>query len=169
MFFVKHIEYHIKGESKMAKRKVEDIVYDLAKPITDRNNFEIVEVELKKEGPDWYLRLYIDKEGGITITDCQTVSEEMSELLDETDPIEQSYIFEVSSPGIDRPLKTDRDFEKNNGKLIEIKLFSPLDGKKVFEGILKGHTADQVEIEADGKAMEFEKSTIALIRPVIKF
>ncbi|MGE5676764.1 MAG: ribosome maturation factor RimP [Pseudomonadota bacterium] len=153
----------------MAKRKVEDIAYDLAKPITDRYNFEIVEVEYKKEGADWYLRLYIDKEGGITVDDCQTVSEEMSDLLDEADPIEHAYIFEVSSPGIDRPLKTDRDYEKNNGKLIEIKLFSPINGKKVFEGILKGHTAEKVEIEAEGVALQIEKSAIALIRPAIKF
>jgi ribosome maturation factor RimP len=153
----------------MTKRKVEDIVYDLAKPITDRNNFELVEVEFKKEGADWYLRVYVDKEGGITIDDCQSVSQELDELIDQADPIEQSYIFEVSSPGIDRPLKTDRDYEKNNGKLVEIKLFSPLDGKKAYEGILKGHTAENVEIEADGRDILIEKSSIALIRPVIKF
>ncbi len=153
----------------MAKRKVEDIVYDLAKPITDRNNFELVEVEFKKEGADWYLRVYLDKEEGITIDDCQAVSQELSDLLDQADPIEQSYIFEVSSPGIDRPVKTDRDFEKNNGKLVEVKLFTQINGKKVYEGILKGHTAEVVEIEADGKDMQIEKSSIALIRPVIKF
>jgi len=154
----------------MAKRKVEDIVYELAKPVTDRYNFEIVEVEYKKEGPDWYLRLYIDKEGGITIDDCQSVSEELSGLLDEADPIEQSYIFEVSSPGVERPLKTDRDYEKNNGKLIEIKLFTPLNGKKVYEGILRGHTPGVVEIEAeDGNTVQVDKGAIALIKPVIKF
>lgn len=153
----------------MAKRKVEDIVYELARPITDRYSFEIVEVEFKKEGSDWYLRLYIDKEGGITIEDCQTVSEELSGLLDEADPIEQSYIFEVSSPGVERPLKTDRDYEKNNGKLIEIRLFTPLNGKKVYEGILRGHTADVVEIETDGKPVQVEKGAIALIKPVIEF
>jgi ribosome maturation factor RimP len=153
----------------MAKRKVEDIVHELAKPIIDRNNFELVEIEFKKEGPDWYLRVYIDKEGGITIDECKSVSEELSDLLDVVDPIEQSYIFEVSSPGIDRPLKTDRDYEKNNGKLIEIKLFSPLDGKKVYEGILNGHTTDEVQIEAEGKMLKINKSSIALIRPVVKF
>lgn len=153
----------------MAKRKVEDIVYELARPITDRYSFEIVEVEFKKEGSDWYLRLYIDKEGGITIEDCQTVSEELSGLLDEADPIEQSYIFEVSSPGVERPLKTDRDYEKNNGKLIEIRLFTPLNGKKVYEGILRGHTAETVEIETDGKPVQIEKGAIALIKPVIEF
>ena len=153
----------------MAKRKVEDIVYELAKPIIDRKNFELVEVEYKKEGADWYLRVYIDKEDGITIDDCQSVSQELSDLIDQADPIEQSYIFEVSSPGIDRPLKTDRDYEKNNGKLVEVKLFTQLNGKKAYEGILKGHTAEKVEIEADGKDMHIEKSSIALIRPVIKF
>lgn len=153
----------------MAKRKVEDVVYDLAKPIIDRNNFELVEIEFKKEGADWYLRVYIDKEGGITIDDCEAVSRELSDLLDEADPIEQSYIFEVSSPGIDRPLKTDRDYEKNIGKLIEIKLFSPLNGKKAYEGILKGHSKEAVDIEADSKEIRIEKSSIALIRPVIKF
>lgn len=153
----------------MAKRKVEDIVYELAKPIVDRKNFELVEIEFKKEGPDWYLRVYVDKDGGITIDDLQSVSEELSDFLDDTDPIEQSYIFEVSSPGIDRPLKTDRDYEKNNGNQIEIKLFSPSDGKKVFEGILKGHTTDKVEIEVDGKILHIDKSSIALIRPVVKF
>ncbi len=153
----------------MAKRKVEDIAYELAKPITDRYNFELVEVEYKKEGSDWYLRLYIDKEGGITIQDCQSVSEEMSSLLDEADPIEQSYIFEVSSPGLERPLKTDRDYEKNNGKLIEIRLFTPLNGKKVYEGILRGHTAEAVEIEMDGKPVQLGKDAIALIKPVIEF
>ncbi|MDD3706365.1 MAG: ribosome maturation factor RimP [Clostridiaceae bacterium] len=153
----------------MAKRKVEDIVFELAKPIIDRYNFELVEIEFKKEGPDWFLRVYIDKEGGITIDDCQSVSEELSDLLDEADPIEQSYIFEVSSPGIDRPLKTERDYRKNNGKPIEIKLFSPMDGKKVIEGILKGHTDTTVEIEVEGKGINIEKESIALIRPLIKF
>lgn len=153
----------------MAKRKVEDIVYELAKPVIDRKNFELVEVEFKKEGADWYLRIYIDKEGGITIDDCQEVSEEISDLLDEADPIEQSYIFEVSSPGIDRPLKTDRDYEKNRGKEVEVKLFSPLDGKKAIEGILKGHTPEKVELEINGQEVQIDKSSIALIRPVIKF
>jgi len=153
----------------LAKRKVEDIVCELAKPIIDRNNFELVEIEYKKEGPYWYLRVYIDKEGGITIDDCQSVSEELSDLLDIADPIEQSYIFEVSSPGLDRPLKTDRDYRKNIGKPIEIKLFSPLEGKKIIEGILKGHTESSVEIEVEGKALNVEKASIALIRPLIKF
>lgn len=153
----------------MAKQKVEDIVFDLAKPIIDRRGFELVEVEYKKEGADWYLRIYIDKEGGITIDDCQAVSEEISELLDQVDPIEHAYIFEVSSPGIDRPLKTERDYQKNMNKLLEIKLYSPMDGKKQIEGVLTSYTDDTVEIEQNGKKMELKKDSIAIIRPAVKF
>ena len=153
----------------MAKEKVEDIVFEIANPIVQRHNFELVEIEFKKEGADWYLRIYIDKEGGITIDDCQSVSEQVSDILDEIDPIDQSYIFEVSSPGIDRPLKTDRDYEKNQNKVIEINLFSPLDGKKHFEGKLLGHTENIVRIEYEGKELEIEKKQISIIKPLIKF
>jgi ribosome maturation factor RimP len=93
----------------------------------------------------------------------------LSDLLDEADPIEHSYIFEVSSPGIDRPIKTERDYEKNDGKLVEVKLFSPQEGKKAFEGILRGHSQEAVRIETEGGEMDIEMSSIALIRPVIKF
>ncbi|MGE5629845.1 MAG: ribosome maturation factor RimP [Caulobacteraceae bacterium] len=153
----------------MTKRKVEDVVYKLAKPVIDRYNFELVEIEYKKEGADWYLRIYIDKEGGITVDDCQAVSEEVSDLLDEADPIDHSYIFEVSSPGIERPLKTERDYRKSLGKNVEVKLFSAIDGKKAIEGLLKGYTEDKVIIEAEGKTFEIEKNSIAIIKPAIKF
>lgn len=153
----------------MAKRKVEDVVYDISKPVIDRFGFELVETEYKKEGADWYLRIYIDKEGGITIDDCQAVSEIVSDLLDEADPIDHPYIFEVSSPGLGRPLKTDRDYRKNIDKRIEVKLFSPLDGKKAVEGILKGYSADKVEMEIEGKPVEIERNSIALAKPVIEF
>ncbi len=153
----------------MSKRKVEDIVFDLAKPIVDRYSFELVEVEYKKEGNDWYLRLYIDKDGGIAIDDCQKVSEEMSDILDEVDPIEHAYIFEVSSPGIDRPLKTEWDYKKNHNKLVEVKLFSPMDGKKLIEGILTSYTEDTVELEQEQNRLTISKKDIAIIRPVIKF
>ncbi len=153
----------------MAKQKVEDIVYDLCKPIVDRHGFELVEIEYKKEGAEWYLRIYLDKEGGITIDDCQAVSEEVSELLDQADPIEHSYIFEVSSPGIDRPLKTERDYQKNMNKLLEIKLYSPVDGKKQIEGVLAGYDEEKVIIEQNGKMTEIKKDSIAIIRPAVKF
>ena len=153
----------------MAKRKVEDVVFDIAKPVTDRLSFELVEVEFKKEGNDWYLRLYIDKEGGITIDDCQAVSEEVSELLDQADPIDQSYIFEVSSPGIDRPLKTERDFVKNMEKEVEVKLFAPLNGKKSLEGRLVGYSDDNIELDIKGTRQIIDRKAISIIKPVIKF
>jgi ribosome maturation factor RimP len=153
----------------MSKAKIEDIVYELCKPVTDRLNFELVEVEYKKEGGEWYLRIYIDKEGGITIDDCQMVSEEVSELLDKADPIDNSYIFEVSSPGIERPLKTERDYQKAMGKLVEAKLFAPMNGKKVIEGILTGYTADTVELDQNNSKIVLDKSQIAIIKPVIVF
>jgi ribosome maturation factor RimP len=153
----------------MSKEKIEDIVYKLCKPVIDRFNFELVEVEYKKEGGDWYLRIYIDKEGGITIDDCQAVSEAISELLDQADPIENSYIFEVSSPGVERPLKTERDYQKAIGKLVEAKLFAPMEGKKLIEGILAGYTDDTVELEQNEDKIVLDKKQIALIKPVIVF
>jgi ribosome maturation factor RimP len=153
----------------MSKTKVEDVVFDICKPVTDKHNFELVEVEYKKEGGEWYLRIYIDKEGGINIDDCQTVSEEVSELLDEADPIDGAYIFEVSSPGIERPLKTERDYQKSMGKLVEAKLFAPVDGKKLIEGILTGYTEDTVELDQNSSKVVLDKKQIAIIKPVIVF
>lgn len=153
----------------MAKRKVEEIVYDIAKPVIDRYGFELVEIEFKKEGADWYLRIYLDKEGGITIDDCQAVSEEVSGFLDEVDPIDHSYIFEVSSPGIERPLKTVWDYEKNLNKPVEVKFYNPLNGKKLIEGILTAYSEDKIELEVENERMELDKKAIALIKPVIKF
>lgn len=153
----------------MSKAKVEDVVYEICKPVVDKHKFELVEVEYKKEGGEWYLRIYIDKEGGITIDDCQAVSEEVSELLDQADPIDSSYIFEVSSPGIDRPLKTERDYQKSMGKLVEAKLFAPLEGKKVIEGLLSGYTEDTVELDQNGTKIVLEKKQVAIIKPVIIF
>ncbi|MDF2891427.1 MAG: hypothetical protein K0R80_1794 [Clostridia bacterium] len=153
----------------MSKTKVEDVVYELCKPVTDKHNFELVEVEYKKEGGEWYLRIYIDKDGGITIDDCQVVSEEVSELLDQADPIESAYIFEVSSPGIERPLKTERDYQKAIGKLMEAKLFAPIDGKKAIEGILTGYSEDTVELDQNNNKIVLDKKQIAIIKPVIVF
>jgi ribosome maturation factor RimP len=96
----------------MVKKKIEDIAAEIALPIVEKYKFELVDVEYLKEGSNWYLRVFIDKEGGITIDDCQLVSEEISDELDKADPIKQSYFLEVSSPGIDRPLKKEKDFEK---------------------------------------------------------
>jgi ribosome maturation factor RimP len=153
----------------MSKVKIEEVVYEICKPVTDRYNYELVEVEYKKEGGEWYLRIYIDKEDGITIDDCQLVSEEVSELLDQADPIDSAYIFEVSSPGIERPLKTERDYQKSIGKLVEAKFFAPIEGKKAIEGILTGYTDTSVELDQNNNKIVLDKSQIAIIKPVIVF
>lgn len=154
---------------KMAKRKVEDIVSDLAESIVGALSYELVDVEFLKEGANWYLRVYIDKPGGIVIDDCQAVSEQLSDKLDEADPIKQSYILEVSSPG-ERPLKKERDFERFKGEIIEVKLYQPLNGKKVYEGELLGLIEDKVNIKTDeGATLSFDRKETALVRRIIRF
>lgn len=153
----------------MAKKKIEEIVAEFAGPIVTSHSFELVDVEFLKEGASWYLRIYIDKPGGITIDDCKVVSEDISDILDKKDPIEQSYFLEVSSPGLDRPLKKDSDFERFKGELVEVKVFKPIDGRKVFEGELLGLLDNKIIIKIDGKDLEFERDQVAMVRRVIKF
>lgn len=154
----------------MAKRKVEDIVTEILAPIVDKYSFELVDVEYVKEGANWYLRVYIDKPNGITIDDCEIVSRELGKKLDEVDPIKQSYYLEVSSPGLDRPLKKERDFEKYKGETVEVKLYSPVKGKKVYEGELLGLIEGKVVIKSvDGEVMEFVRDNVAIVRRVINF
>lgn len=153
----------------MAKRKIEDLITELAAPIVEKNTLELVDVEFIKEGTNWYLRVYIDKPGGVTIEDCQIVSEALSDKLDKVDPIEQSYFLEVSSPGLDRPLKKDKDFEKFKGEQVEVKVFQPVDGKKVFEGELLGLKDNLVSIRQGSEVVEFDRDKVAAVRRVVKF
>lgn len=155
----------------MSKRKIEDIVTELAAPIVEKEHFELVDVEFIKEAGNWYLRIYIDKPEGITLDDCQIVSEQVGEILDKKDPIEQSYFLEVSSPGLDRPLKKDRDFEKYKGELVDVKVFQAVNGKKVFQGELMGLKDDKICIkpEKTDEIMEFERDKVATVKRVIKF
>lgn len=142
----------------------------LLQPILDKYNFELVDVEYVKEGGSWYLRAYIDKEGGITVDDCEVVSREANDLLDEQDYIEDSYIFEVSSPGLGRPLKKEKDYIRSMGKELEIRTYRAIDKQKEFYGILKAYDADSVTIEDEnGNEMKFQKSDIALIRLAFDF
>ena len=153
----------------MVKKRIEDIVAEFAEPIVAGYSFELVDVEFIKEGTNWYLRIYIDKPGGITIDDCQAVSQEISDVMDEKDPINQSYFLEVSSPGLDRPLKKDSDFEKFKGELVEVKVYKPIDGRKIFEGELIGLIDEKIIIKIDDKNTEFERDQVAVVRRVIKF
>ena len=139
-------------------------------PILERLSFELVDVEYVKEGSVWYLRAYIDKEGGITVNDCETVAREMNTLLDEEDFIPDSYTFEVSSPGLGRPLKKEKDYVRNMGKKIEIRTYRSINRSKDFCGFLKAYDAASVTIETEeGEELTFEKVDIALIRQAIDF
>lgn len=139
-------------------------------PILERMNFELVDIEYVKEGDIWYLRCYIDKEGGITVNDCEDVAREMNDLLDAEDFIPDSYTFEVSSPGLGRPLKKEKDYVRNMGKNIEIRTYRMINRSKEFEGVLKAYDKDSVTIETeDGETLAFQRNEIALIRQAIDF
>lgn len=152
------------------KQEYEQRTESLILPILNKNQFELVDVEYVKEGGSWYLRAYIDKEGGITVDDCETVAREMNPILDEEDYVEGAYIFEVSSPGLLRPLKKERDYVRNMGRLIEIRTYRPVSHKKEFYGILKAYDDKSVTItKEDGEDLVFGKQDIALIRQAFDF
>ena len=155
----------------MSKRETyETRTEELITPILDRMNFELVDVEYVKEGGTWYLRAYIDKEGGITVNDCEAVAREMNEILDREDFVDDSYVFEVSSPGLDRPLKKEKDYIRSMGKEVEIRTYRAINREKEFYGILSAYDENTVTIKTeDGTEMTFEKSDIALIRLAFDF
>lgn len=147
------------------KENYETKTEQLIQPLMNANNFELVDVEYVKEGSDWYLRVYIDKEGGITVNDCETVSRAFNEILDREDYIADPYIFEVSSPGLMRPLKKERDYQRSIGKQIDIKLYQPVEKCREYTGILKSFDAQTVTIQLENQSeMTVEKSNLALIR-----
>ncbi len=132
--------------------------------------FELVDVEYVKEAGTWYLRAYIDKPGGITVDDCEAVSRKFSDILDEKDYIEDSYIFEVSSPGLGRPLKKEKDFQRSLGEDVEIRTYRPIEGQKEFEGVLKAFDKNTVTIAyEDDTEQVFQRNEIALIRLALDF
>ena len=145
--------------------KVETQVESLMTEILSGTDFELVDVEYVKER-DWYLRVFVDKAGGIDLDDCQTLSERLSERLDATDIINGAYILEVSSPGIDRILKKDKDFVREAGKLVDVTLYAPLDGQKLFVGELLGRDEKFLRIK-DIDPLPREK--VALVRLHIDF
>lgn len=153
----KHEEYEKKTEALVA-------------PMMEEYGFELVDVEYVKEGSNMYLRAYIDKPGGITVDDCEMVSRRLSDRLDEEDFISESYILEVSSPGLGRPLKKEKDYARSVGKEIEIRTFRAVDHEKTFEGILKEYDKDTVTIAvSENETMTFDRQNIALIRLAFDF
>ena len=149
--------------------KVTETVAALAAPIVEGAGCSLWDVEYVKEAGEWFLRVYIDKEGGVSIDDCEAVSRPLSDLLDEADPIEGSYTFEVSSAGADRVLKKPEHFEQFMGAEVEVKLYRPRDGRKEFVGLLRGYEDGAVTLEVGNESQSFTKQEIALVRLYVEF
>lgn len=154
----------------MSKRETyETKTEELLQPIAEANHVEIYDVEYVKEGNEWFLRAYIDKEGGVDINDCVAVSRVLSDKLDEEDFIDEAYTLEVSSPGLGRTLKKDKHLEKSLGEEVEIKTYKPIEKCKEFAGILKAYDADSITIETEGTEKVFTRADIAVIRLALDF
>ena len=152
------------------KEQYEERTEQLLEPIVEEAGFELVDVEYVKEAGNWYLRAYIDQPGGITVDDCELVSRKFSDILDDKDYIEDSYIFEVSSPGLGRPLKKEKDFKRSLGEEVEVRTYRAIDRQKEFTGVLKDYDKDTVTIEYEDESVQvFDKNDIALIRLAFDF
>jgi ribosome maturation factor RimP len=150
-------------------KKVTELVAELAAPAVAEQGCTLWDVEYVREAGQWYLRLYLDKDGGVDILDCEAVSRKVSDLLDQADPIEGSYTFEVSSAGAERPLKRPSDFERFLGSPVLVKTYKPKDGRKEFAGTLAGYEDGAVLLDMGGETVRFEKNETALVRLRVEF
>lgn len=153
----------------MKKKDIENLVFDMVEPIAESMEFELVDVEYVKEGPYMYLRVFIDKPSGVTIDDCQSLSQIISEKMDEADPIKENYFLEVSSPGIDRPFKKDKDFERALDKDVEVSLYKQIDGSKNYIGQLMSFDEKNITLDIEGEELKISRDDIAKINLAIKF
>ena len=150
--------------------KVTDVVAQLAAPVVEQAGCSLWDVEYVKEAGEWFLRVYIDKEGGVSIDDCEAVSRPLSDLLDEADPIESSYVFEVGSAGLERQLKRPSDFARFMGSPVLVKTYQNRDGRKEFAGKLAGYEDGAVLLDMGGaEPVRFEKNEVALVRLRVEF
>lgn len=149
--------------------KITEQVWQFAEPLVKENGCSLWDVEYVREGGEWFLRLYIDKEGGVDIDDCENVSRAVDPVLDEKDPIPESYRFEVCSAGLERQLKRPSDFERFMGEPILLKTYQPKNGTKEFPGVLAGYDNGTVTVDMNGNAITFEKTEIALVRLRVEF
>ena len=153
----------------MAEGKIVTAVREAVENEITKLGYELVDVEFVKEGPNKYLRLYIDKDGGVSIDDCVEVNNVAEPIIDRLDPIDEAYVFEVSSPGIDRPFKSDRDYAKNIGGMVDVSLFSAVNGSKQLTGILKDRRDGKLTIvEGDNETVLDEKN-VSVIRRTVEF
>ena len=155
----------------MSKREIyEAKAEELVLPLVEANNFELVDVEYVKENGGMSLIFVIDNDAGVTVDDCEIVSRKIDPMLDELNPTgDKAYTLVVSSPGLERPLKTERDFKRASGKEVELNLFSKIDGKKNFVGVLKSYDEKTVTLLIDEEEIKFDREKVASIKLVIKF
>lgn len=153
----------------MSKQKIAAIVREIAQPVSQESGLELVDVEFAKEGAHWYLRVFIDKPAGVGVEDCQCISEKLSRLLDEKDPIPQSYILEVSSPGIERPLKKLDDYNRFAGSLVSITTFAPFNNRRRFTGRILGINENLVHVDVEGTELKLPHDQIASARLKVEF
>lgn len=166
LYFIQRIT----GGEDLKKNSVESLVCKIADPIIVGLNMELVDVEYLKEGPNMYLRVYIDTNGGVTLDDCKKVSEKLSEELDVKDPISENYFLEVSSPGLDRPLKNDKDLKRSIGKDVELNLYKTVDGNKKLTGKLLKYDDEKIYIEdTDNSEKDVDRSIISKINLAVNF
>ncbi len=160
----------IKGDFMSKRKDVEAKTEELVMPIIDEKGFEFVDSEFVKEGNNYYLRVFVDKPGGINIDELESVSRPLSDKLDEEDFIEEQYILEVSSPGLGRPIKKDRDFERNLDKEVEIHLYKGIDGEKQLVGLLKSYDKETITIELDqGNEIKIDRANVSLAKEYFEF
>ena len=149
--------------------KITEQVREFAEPVVREKGCSLWDVEYVREGGEWFLRLYIDKDGGVDINDCEAVSRAVDPILDEKDPIPESYHFEVCSAGLERPLRRPKDFEQFLGAPVTVKLYRPNNGLKEIPGVLRGYEDGKVTVEAGKETITFEKSQVALVRLRVEF
>ena len=149
--------------------KVTELVASFAEPIVKQHGCELWDVEYVREGSEYFLRLYLDKEGGVDIHDCEAIFRAVDPILDEKDPIQGSYHFEVCSAGLERALKRPSDFERFMDSTVTVKLYRPRNGLKEIPGILRGYDNGRVTLEAGKETITFEKSEVALVRLRVEF
>lgn len=153
----------------MGKGSVTESIEELVTPITEENRLELVDVEYKKEGKDWFLRIFIDKEGGVTVDDCTRVSREIEDLIDVEEVVPTSYVLEVSSPGLERPLKKEKDFLRFKGKRAHVTTYTPIHEQKNFKGTIRDFQKDILFLDIDSQSVEIPKNQIAKAKLEIEF
>jgi ribosome maturation factor RimP len=158
-----------RGVTVMAKARIVEMIEELIAPCVLESGLELVDVEFVREGGSWYLRIFIDKPGGINIEDCGQLSQKIDRLLDEKDPITQSYHLEVSSPGIERPLKKISDYKRFAGELAVVTMFVPFDGKKKITGRIAAVRDDDIVLESDGKELTIPFRQVSSARLKVEF